>query len=186
MGSSSLSTLLFTSFLWAACLPSPPPQPGCLSAWKRRDCFSSSSAQDQALRSHILFSHTRTHTHTHTKSSWCSCISQFLWTVLALTPFLRQRLRRGKTKLFPVFAILMLSIPTHPVPFPDASYASVLNLQNGGGSLLAWYSFFINLHCCFWFMAMKKIPAPTQNAPQPSRLKAVSVGVSRGRIPCTG
>lgn len=133
MGSSSLSTLLFTSFLWAACLPSPPPQPGCLSAWKRRDCFSSSSAQDQALRSHILFSHTRTHTHTHTKSSWCSCISQFLWTVLALTPFLRQRLRRGKTKLFPVFAILMLSIPTHPVPFPDASYASVLNLQNGGG-----------------------------------------------------
>ncbi|KAL0594771.1 Myosin regulatory light chain 10 [Plecturocebus cupreus] len=33
---------------------------------------------------------------------------------------------------------------------------------------------------------MEKIPAPTQNAPQPSRLKAMSVGVSRGRILCTG
>lgn len=80
-------------FFPLGCLPSPPPHPTWMPVcWKRRDCFSSSYALDQALMSYILFGYT----HTHTKSSWYSCIHQFFWTVLAITPFLRQRLRKEK------------------------------------------------------------------------------------------
>ena len=49
-------------------------------------------------------------------------------------PISQTKAYEGKrTKLFPVFAILMLSIPTDPSPFPHASCANVLNLQNERG-----------------------------------------------------